>query len=287
MAQHRPRTSKEGTCATCTLVLAAALGLSACGGQTASGLKALAEDDTASRTAQKVRAAVPVDAAAAATYASNPTESLAARAYAKALRSSGQKSKAMAVLDKAAASKPGDRQLQLERGLLALELGDAGKAERLLRQAQDAKAPDWRLHSGLGVALASLGRQQEAQVQFATALSLAPDQPAVLNNLALSYALDGKASEAERLLRRAQRAEPKSGQMHQNLALVLGLRGKYGEARSVVEGALSSSTADDNVSYLQKLTESKDSAKAATANKDASASLPQPLYQLGVPPERN
>ena len=120
-----------------------------------------------------------------------------------------------------------DRRLQLERGLLALELGDAARAEKLLRQAHDPKAPDWRLHSALGAALASRGKQQEAQVQFAKALALAPDQPSVLNNLALSYALDGKAAEAEQLLRKAQRSAGRTPQMQENLALVLGLRGRY------------------------------------------------------------
>ena len=137
------------------------------------------------------------------------------------------------MLDRAAAAKPADRRLQLERGLLALELGDAAKAEKLLRQAHDPKAPDWRLHSALGAALASRGKQQEAQVEFAKALALAPDQPSVLNNLALSYALDGKAAEAEQLLRKAQRSAGKAPQVQENLALVLGpARPGTSEARS-------------------------------------------------------
>ena len=135
----------------------------------------------------------PVDVAPlAAAHKANPADAAAALAYARGLRASGAKREALAVLDKAAAGKAADRRLQLERGLLALELGQTAKAEKLLRQAHDANAPDWRLHSALGAALASGGRQQEAQAQFAKALALAPDHPTVLNNLALSYALDGK-----------------------------------------------------------------------------------------------
>jgi Flp pilus assembly protein TadD len=244
----------------------------------------------------------PVDVAPlAAAHKANPADVDAALAYARGLRASGSKREALAVLDKAAVGKAAaDRRLQLERGLLALELGQAGKAEKLLRQAHDANAPDWRLHSALGAALASAGRQPEAQAQFAKALALAPDHPAVLNNLALSYALDGKAAEAEKLLRAARPGPGEAGKVQQNLALVVGLRGRYAEARQLGEAALPAAKAGDNVAYLQRLASAKASAgsaavapersgvadppaKAATAKADAA--LPQPTYRLGVPAE--
>src|SRR5262249_8875989 len=154
----------------------------------------------------------------AAAHTANPGDAAAALAYARALRAAKAKREALAVLDKASAAKPADRRLQLERGLLALDLGEPAKAEKALRQAHDAKAPDWRLHSALGVALAARGRQQDAQLEFAKALALAPDHPVVLNNLALSYALDGKAAEAEKLLRRVQQNGAPPAQVQQNLA---------------------------------------------------------------------
>jgi Flp pilus assembly protein TadD len=215
----------------------------------------------------------------AAAHKANPADAAAALAYAQALRASGAKREAMAVLDRAAAAAKGtgpDRRLQLERGLMALDVGEPAKAEKLLRAAYNAKAPDWRLHSGLGAALASRGRQQEAQLQFAKALALAPDHPSVLNNLALSYALDGKVADAERLLRKAQRTSARPPQVQQNLALVLGLAGKWDEARTLAEAALPPAKAGDNVAYLQRLS----GAKASAAQ--ASASLPQPTYRLGA-----
>jgi Flp pilus assembly protein TadD len=227
----------------------------------------------------------------AAAHQANPTDSAAALAYARALRASNDRLQALAVLDKTAASKPGDRRLLLERGFLALELGDTAKAEKLLRQAQDPKVPDWRVHSGLGAALASGGKQREAQVEFAKALALAPDQPSVLNNLALSYALDGKTAQAEALLRKAGRAG-KAPQVRENLALVLGLRGKYDEARSLAQAGLTPAEANENVAYLRQLASAgpgPDSAgstsdpSAALPARKASVSLPQPTYQLGGP----
>jgi Flp pilus assembly protein TadD len=227
----------------------------------------------------------------AAAHKANPADAAAALAYARVLRASGAKPEALAVLDKAAAGKQADRRLQLERGLLALELGETAKAEKLLRQAHDANAPDWRLHSALGAALASGGRQPEAQAQFAKALALAPDHPTVLNNLALSYALDGKVAEAEKLLRRARPDPAQTPQVKQNLALVVGLRGKFDEARALGEAALPPAKAGDNVAYLQRLAGAK-SANRAEGGPDpaakgpaqkANASLPQPTYQLAGP----
>jgi len=221
----------------------------------------------------------------AAAHKADPANAAAALAYAKALKIAGAKTDAIAVLETAARAKPNDRQLTLERGLLALELGDTANAETLLRTAHDPKAPDWRLHSALGVALASRGKQSEAQVQFAKALALAPDHPSVLNNLALSYALDGKTAEAEKLLRKAAAAKDatEANRVQQNLALVLGLSGKFSESRVVAEAALPAAKAGQNLTYLQNLAEAR-AAAAATApgSKEAAADLPQPVYRLGA-----
>jgi Flp pilus assembly protein TadD len=274
-------------------LLSAVALLGACAGPSdAPSTEPLAPAEQVSATAPKI-AGQPGDlAVAAAAHQANPADPSAALAHARALRANNAKPEALAVLDKAAAAKPGDRRLQLERGLLALELGDAAKAEKLLRQAHDPKTPDWRLHSALGAALASRGKQQDAQVEFAKALALAPDHPSVLNNLALSYALDGKAEEGERLLRKAARSAGRTPPVQENLALVLGLRGRYEEARSAGQAALPRAKADENVAYLRELGQARTAASAAgdragsTARdpaRKASASLPQPIYQLGGP----
>jgi Flp pilus assembly protein TadD len=272
--------------------VAAAL-LGACAGPPgASFTGPQAPADQASVTTRKSPAQAADVAAAAAAHQANPSDPAALLAHARALRANDAKPDALALLDRGAIGKPSDRRLLLERGLLALELGDAAKAEKLLRQAHDPKAPDWRLHSALGAALASRGKQQEAQIELAKALALAPDQPSVLNNLALSYALDGKAAEAEQLLRKAQRSAGRTPQVQENLALVLGLRGRYEEARSAGQAALPPVKAEQNVAYLRALGEARSAASAATDRADAaagdrarkaSASLLQPTYQLGGP----
>jgi Flp pilus assembly protein TadD len=264
------------------VALVATLALAACADAQLDQTASLSQPTPAAAAKVADGGAANVEALAAA-HKADPRNAAAALAYAGALRSAGAKAEALAVLDKAAAGAK-DHRLQLERGLLALDLGQAGKAETLLRQAEDAKAPDWRLRSALGAALASQGKQPEAQAQFAKALALAPDNPRVLNNLALSYALDGKADEAVKLLRKAQRAAPHDAQVQQNLALVLGLSGKYDEARNAAQAALTPAKASANVAYLKKLTASRTADAGQTA---ANAGQPQPVYRLGGPAAGN
>jgi len=237
---------------------------------------ALAPAPTAAREPGPVAASADLTALAAAHNAA-PGDAAAALAYARGLRRTGARREALAVLDKAAA-KGGDRRLQLERGLLALELGETARAERALGLARDPKRPDWRLHMALGTALASRGRQQEAQQEFAKALALAPDHPSILNNLALSYALDGKVAEAESLLRKAQRAPQRAPQVDQNLALVVGLAGRRQEAQALAAASLPPAEARENMAYLERLAE----ARASTGRRE-SAGLPQPTYRVGGP----
>jgi Flp pilus assembly protein TadD len=272
------------------VVVAASVALASC-----SQIAAGPETGSAASSAQQAKPVVaaakrpaPADLASLAdAHKAKPTDAAAAIAYARALRASAAKKEALAMLDKVAHARPNDRALTRDRGLLALELGDAKKAEQLLGHVLDPKAPDWRVHSALGAALAAAGKQQEAQIQFARALALAPDHPSILNNLALSYALDGKADEAERLLRKADKGTGVAPQVRQNLALVLGLSGKYDDAKRVAAASLPEATASANVGYLKKLADSRTARSARVDSEPAggarSASLPQPAYQLGGP----
>lgn len=210
-------------------------------------------------------------------------------AEARQLRQSGQKAKALALLDDAAQTASQDVAIMRERGLLALELGALDKARSLLKASADAGPPDWRVHSGLGSALAASGQQQEAQIQFARALELAPDHPAVLNNLALSYALDGRHEQAEMLLRRAAQSKAAKVETKQNLALILALKGQTDEARKVAETAIPPAQARANVDYVTGVASVSASRSVATAldaplrSADGRAPGETPIYRLGGP----
>lgn len=207
------------------------------------------ESETLS-TARAVASAAEIDAM---DRANMKRATAAALAEARKLRDAGRKSEALARLDKAAAAVPGDKALDKERGLLALDVGQVKKSETLLRRALDPARPDWRVLSGLGAALSASGKQQDAQMQFAKALELAPDHPSILNNLALSYALDGKHEQAEKLLRRVAAQQAPTSISRQNLALLVGLKGNVDEARRVSESALPADAVRANISYLERL----------------------------------
>jgi Flp pilus assembly protein TadD len=91
-------------------------------------------------------------------------------------------------------------------------------------------------------------------------------------------------AEAEQLLRKAQRSAGRTPQVQENLALVLGLRGRYEEARSAGQAALPPAKAEQNVAYLRELGQARGDSAAGDPTRKASASLPQPTYQLGGPP---
>ena len=97
----------------------------------------LASSEPAAATQRSAKPTVDVGPLAAA-HKANPANATAALAYARALRVRGAKLEALAVLDRTAANKHAERGLKLERGLLALELGETAKAEKLLRQAAAA-----------------------------------------------------------------------------------------------------------------------------------------------------
>ena len=175
---------------------------------------------------------------------------------ARAERRKGNRARSDELLKKASANFPDDPALNLERGLLAFEMGRPREAEWRIKAAIAKKDPDWRTYSALGAALAAQDRHDAAQRAFSSALRLAPNNPAVINNLAMSYALNGKIEKAESLLRDAERRAKGSKRINhirQNLALVLGLRGQPEEARRIGSYAVSRSQALINAEYVERL----------------------------------
>lgn len=127
--------------------------------------------------------------------------------YARSLKKAGRMKDAYQVLETASDAAADNRPLLVERGLMALELGQMAQAQALLSRSNDLQGKDWRVLSGLGVAASSQGKQKDAQKYFKSALEASPDNPAVLNNLAVSYLLERKVEQAETMLRRAGKAK--------------------------------------------------------------------------------
>jgi len=186
-------------------------------------------------------------------YHRDPSDAEAAMNFAKALRATGERAQAAAVLEQASIKNPYNKALLGEYGRALADTGDFNHALDVLSRAHTPDNPDWRILNAQGAVLDQMGRHQEAQRHYASALKIVPNEPSVLSNLGLSYALSKDLKRAEMTLRRAiaqPGAEPK---VRQNLALVVGLQGRFAEAEKIASADLPPDEAQANISYLRQM----------------------------------
>ena len=195
-------------------------------------------------------------------YRANPKDPDAALAYGQALRASGQRAQAVAVLEQATIAHPGNKTLLAGFGRALADNGNFQQAFDVLTRAHSPDNPDWRILSVQGTALDQLGRHDEARRYYATALKIVPDEPSVLSNLGLSYVLSKDLPKAEEVLRRAYAGGRADARVRQNLGLVVGLQGRFTEAESIVKADLPADEAAANVTYLKEMLSRKDNPRA-------------------------
>jgi Flp pilus assembly protein TadD len=158
-------------------------------------------------------------------YRANPGNVDAALHYAQALRATGQRAQAVAVLERVSLANPRDKTVLGAYGRALAEAGNFNQALEVLGRAHSPDQPDWHVLSAQGAVLDQMGRHAEAQRYYVTALKIVPEEPSVLSNLGLSYALAKDLPNAETTLRRAAARRPANPRVRQNLALVVGLQG--------------------------------------------------------------
>jgi Flp pilus assembly protein TadD len=196
-------------------------------------------------------------------YRANPKDADAALRYGKALRASGQRAQAVAVLEQGTIAHPGNRQLLAAYGRALADNGNFQQAFEVLGRAHTPDDPDWRLLSAQGATLDQLGRYEEARQYYASALKIVPDHPSVLTNLGLSYVLSKELQRAEDTLRRANSLAPADPRVRANLALAIGLQGRIAEAEKIVRADLPPAEAAASVTQLkQLLRKDKETARA-------------------------
>jgi Flp pilus assembly protein TadD len=191
-------------------------------------------------------------------YRANPKDAEAALAYGQALRATGQRDQAVAVLEQATIAHPGNRTLLAGYGRALVDNGNFQQAFDVLSRAHTPDNPDWRILSVQGAALDQLGRHDDARRYYASALKIVPDEPSVLSNLGLSYVLSRDLPKAEETLRRAFASTRADARVRQNLGLVVGLQGRFAEAESIVKADLPAEQAAANVAYLKQMLSRKD-----------------------------
>ena len=128
-------------------------------------------------------------------FRANPKDADATLRYAKALRATGQKAQAVAVLEQATIGSPSNKALLAGYGRALADNGNFQQALDVLGRAHTPDDPDWRILSVQGTALDQLGRFEEARQYYASALKIAPEEPSVLSNLGLSYVLSKGSAE--------------------------------------------------------------------------------------------
>src|SRR5258708_28535349 len=202
-------------------------------------------------------------------YHANPKDVDAALHYGQALRATGQRAQAVAVLEQATIAHPGKKELLASYGRALADNGNFQQAFDVLSRAHTPDNPDWRILSVQGTALDQLGRHDEARGYYASALKIVPEEPSVLSNLGLSYVLSKDLPKAEEVLRRAYAGKNADARVRQNLGLVVGLQGRFSEAEGIVKADLPADEAAANVAYLKEMLSRKDNPRLGAAPAEA------------------
>ena len=204
-------------------------------------------------------------------FRANPRDAEAALQYGRALRATGQRSQAVAVLEQATLAEPDNKALLAGYGRALADNGNFRQAFDVLGRAHSPDNPDWRILSAQGAVLDQLGRFEEARQYYASALKIAPEAASVLSNLGLSYLLSKDLPKAEQTLRRAYGRADADPRVRQNLALVVGLQGRVADAEAIVKADQPAEMAAANVAYLRRLLSRKDSARVEGSGSRATA----------------
>src|ERR1700675_576463 len=199
-------------------------------------------------------------------YRANPKDADAALSYGQALRATGQRTHAVAVVEQAPLAHPSNKALLAGYGRALADNGNFQQAFDILSRAHSPDNPDWRILSVQGTALDQLGRHEDARRYYARALKIVPDEPSVLSNLGLSYMLTRELPKAEETLRRAYAGGRADARVRQNLGLVVGLQGRFAEAETIVKADLPEDEAAANVAYLKQMLNHKDNPRTGAGS---------------------
>jgi Flp pilus assembly protein TadD len=268
----RQRSTLARFCASAAVAAILAVGLGGC--QTTSDITGALSSKPEPAPNREVDARRSLDAYGER-YRANPKDAAAALAYGEALRATGQRAQAAAVLEQATISNAGNKALLAAYGRALADNGNFQQAFDTLGRAHTPDNPDWRILSVQGTALDQLGKHDEARRYYASALKIMPNEPTVLSNLGLSYMLSKNLPKAEESLRQAYSSTGADARVRQNLGLVVGLQGRFAEAETIVKADLPPDEAAANVAYLKQMLNRRDNPRAG-AGKTPMAALSQP-----------
>ena len=194
------------------------------------------------------------DAGARESYAKVPATSpryIAAQSkLAWSYQSGGDKAKAVALAQQAAASAPNNRDAQVGYADLLRANEHWAESVAVLDPliASEGANPDWRLLYMRGIALERADRWPDAERDLLTALKQAPDDPDLLNYLGYSWIDRGEhLPEAIAMVQKAVDARPQSGAILDSLGWGYYRQGDYKTAVAKLEQAVELEPSDPDL----------------------------------------
>lgn len=228
------------------LIGVAAVALSAC----ASNRSTMQTPDYAGLSQAETQATLST---LSARYSANPRDKRNVIHFASALRAVGQTGQAVAVLQQAIGSFPGDVDIKIAYAKALAADGKFSQALTIIDDTIRPDQPDWNALSVKGAILDQMGEHAAARQLYQQALAISPGRASLEANLGLSYAMTNDLGKAEAHLLRATSLPGASSQVRQNLALVLGLQGRFDEARVIYRQTLPEDQVEANMAYIRAL----------------------------------
>lgn len=126
----------------------------------------------------------------------------------------GSLTEAVALYERAAASRPHDSRVHAGLGMALQAGGHAARARDALRRATELDPGDAGAWSALGAVLGALGEREASQAALGEAVRLDPRNAMARVNLANQFLAGGLTADARRLLDGVVRAEPHHAEAH-------------------------------------------------------------------------
>src|SRR4029434_8232979 len=150
---------------------------------------------------------------------------------ARALFSSGDRARAVTVLEATAKANPKDTATQIAMADLYHDAGRDPDAEKLLRQFLETDSGTAEALNSLGYLLAQNGRQLDEAIRLVQrALDAEPGNPSFLDSLGWAYFRRGDFAAAERYLAPAAEQMPRNAVVQDHLGDLLAREGRLQDA---------------------------------------------------------
>jgi arylsulfatase A-like enzyme/Tfp pilus assembly protein PilF len=168
----------------------------------------------------------------------DPSNHVFRETLARALRQSGDRTRAVALYREAVALAPHDSDAWYNLASALQENGDAAEAETVIAEAakRDPNRPEW--HNVRGVALAERGELAAAEAEFRKAIDADPRNPRAWNNLGNVMRASSRDDDAIAAYEKAIAAAPRYADALNGLGAVLVQKERAAEALRYFDAAL-------------------------------------------------